>query len=121
MMILTDAGKAASATWQSRPAAYGNGTLWTITIGQRALSEVTGLTDAPDGSTLVEYSWKWAPNQLGETLQASVEQARVFFQRIRKGSADCRLWDDGWRCTLTSMNTSFEDAGQFTVPYQPSR
>jgi hypothetical protein len=118
VMVLTDAGKAASAAWQSRPAPLEKGTVWTIPIGDRPLSEVTGLTDAPDGSKTVEFVWKWKPNQLGDTLQSSVEQARAFFQRPRKGTADCRLWDDGWRCTLTSTNTSFEDVGQFSVPYQ---
>jgi hypothetical protein len=120
VMVLTDAGKAASTAWQSRPtsAPLENGTVWTIPIGDRTLSEVTGLTDAPDGSEIVEFTWKWRPNQLGDTLQASVEQARAFFQRARKGTADCRRWDDGWRCALTRMSTSFEDVGQFSVPYQ---
>jgi len=119
VMVLTDAGKAASAAWQARPAPVGKGTLWTVPIGQRDLSEVTGLTDAPDGSKVVEFTWKWSPNQLGETLRASVNQARAFFERTRNGTANCRLWDDGWRCRLTRMGTSFEDVGQFSMPYEP--
>jgi hypothetical protein len=118
VMLLTDAGKAASADWQAHPGAPGKGTTWTIPIGERALEDVTGLTDAPDGSKLVEYTWKWRPNSLGSTLAREVSQARAFFDRSRKGTADCRLWDDGWRCTLTTMSTSFEDVGQFWVPYE---
>lgn len=117
VMILTDAGKTASAEWQSRRGIPEKSTVWTVPIGQRELVEVTGLTDAPDGSKLVEFHWKWSPNRLGHALQEVVAQAGTFFQQSRQGSADCRLWDDGWRCTLMQMGNSFEDLGEFSLQY----
>jgi hypothetical protein len=117
VMVLTEAGKSASAAWQAGPGSSGKGTAWTIPIGQRELVDVTGLTDAPGGSKLVEFEWKWAPNRLGTTLDESIAEASVFFRKSRKGSADCQRWDDGWRCRLTHIGNAFDDLGQFSIPY----
>jgi len=114
-LVLTDKGKAASAMWQSRPDAQPGWKLWSVPIGERKLLEITGLTGAPDGSTLAEFTWRWMPNSLGGTLKGSVDQAQQFFERVRRGSAGCRRWDDGWRCKLAFMGTGFDDIGDFSI------
>jgi hypothetical protein len=74
-LVLTPQGKAASAAWQSRPDLPTGSTLWSVPVGDRELLEVTGLTGAPDGSTVVEFNWKWKSNHMGDTLAQSIDRA----------------------------------------------
>jgi hypothetical protein len=113
-MALTAAGNTASAKWQRGRASLAGETSWAVPIGQRELVQVTGLVAAPDGSTVVEFEWKWVPNETGTLLRRSVPQANNFFDRPKKGRANCRRWDDGWRCTLGMWTTAADGLGEFT-------
>lgn len=95
-MALTPAGEAASATWTPSD----EGVAWMVPIGRRELLDVTELSEAPDGSTQVQFEWKWAPNDTGTVLQRAVAAANAFFNQARTGRASCRQSDDGWQCQL---------------------
>jgi hypothetical protein len=99
-MTLTPAGESASATWTRGRAASGEGVAWMIPIGRRELLGVKKLSEAPDGSTQVEFEWKWTPNDTGTGLRKAVVEADSFFAQARPGRASCRQSDDGWRCQL---------------------
>jgi hypothetical protein len=115
-LVLTEQGRAASAAWKSRAGVPAGSTVWSVPVGERTFLEVTGLTAAPDGSTLAEFTWKWTPNGTGDTLKRTLDKARAFFDRTRQGSASCQLWDDGWSCRLANMGASFEDVGSLELP-----
>lgn len=111
---LTPAGAAASHTWTRARGSMAGETSWAVPIGRRELMAVTGLTPAPDGSTTTEFDWKWEPNDIGTSLRGSISDAERFFDRVRKGRATCRRWDDGWRCRLDTWTTVADAAGEFS-------
>jgi hypothetical protein len=110
-MALTPAGEAASSQWTRGRVASNQGTAWTVPIGRRELVGVTEVRPAPDGSTQVEFDWKWAPDETGMALRSSVPQASVFFDQARKGRASCRRRNDEWRCDL-AMWAMAADVGE---------
>jgi hypothetical protein len=71
-----------------------------VPIGRRELLGVRALSDAPDGSMVVQFDWKWIPNDTGAALREAVDDASVFFNQTRTGRASCRQSDDGWECQL---------------------
>lgn len=79
-IVLTPAGEVASAPWKQRPGPTRVGTEWIVPIGRRELVGVTGLTNAPDGSTEVMFDWRWTPNETGTALRTSVPETDRFFQ-----------------------------------------
>lgn len=99
-MALTPAGEAASARWTRGRVPSEEGVAWMIPIGRRELLSVKKLSEAPDGSTQVEFEWKWTPNDTGTALRKAVAKADGFFDQARPGRASCRQSDDGWRCQL---------------------
>ena len=112
-IALTATGEAASATWtRGRVASSPEGVAWSVPIGRRELIGVTRLTTAADGSTQVEFDWKWTPNDTGMALRTSIDGANLFFDQRRTGRASCRRFDEDWRCQL-ALWTSPEDAGEF--------
>lgn len=114
VFLLTPAGERASSGWTRARSPSAEETYWTVPIGRRTLTAVTGLTAAPDGSTLVAYEWKWTPNDMGRTLQEAVPKAQDFFARKRSARASCRQWDDGWRCELGLWMHPEEAFGEFS-------
>ena len=111
-IALTPAGQAASAQWTRGHDVSNEGIAWAVPIGRRELLAVTGLSTAPDGSTQVEFDWKWTPNETGIALRKSVDEADVFFDQARKGRASCRQSDDGWRCQLGMWMTPADALGE---------
>src|SRR5437879_2801694 len=97
---LTPGGMAASAQWAKGRSASGQGIVWIVPIGRRELVRVTKLTAAPDGSTQVEFDWKWTPNDTGVARQMATPNASTFFAQTKKSRASCRRADDRWRCVL---------------------
>jgi hypothetical protein len=114
---LTPAGVAASAQWTQGRSASGQGIVWMIPIGHRELVSVTKLTAAPDGSTQVEFDWKWTPNDTGVALQTAAPNASTFFAQTKKSRASCRRADDEWRCVLAPWATPADGLGELP-PWQ---
>ena len=108
-MALTPAGEAASATWTRGRVPSDEGVAWMVPIGRRQLLDVRELSEAPDGSTQVEFGWKWTPNDTGTALRRAVTGANVFFDQTRTGRASCRRYDEGWQCQLPSVWTTPAD------------
>jgi hypothetical protein len=111
-MMLTPAGHAASAQWTQERVGSGEGVAWGIPIGRRELVTVREPTSRPNGSSQVEFEWKWMPNDTGRALQASVPSAKGWFEQPRQGRADCLRMNDEWRCQLAMWRTP-SDAGEF--------
>ena len=114
-MALTPAGEAASGQWARRGVLGNQGTMWTVPIGRRELVDVTELAPAPDGSTQVEFDWRWVPNETGTAMRSSVPKADVFFNQTRKGRASCQR-DDEWQCKLGIWATAADALGELSVP-----
>ena len=112
-MALTPDGQAASALWIRGRVPSDQGTAWAIPIGRREILNVTEVATGPDGSTRVEFDWKWVSNETGSALRDAVPQADVFFDQTRKGRASCRRTDDQWQCVL-GMWTTAADVGEFS-------
>jgi len=112
-MALTSSGSAASAGWTRGRGDSTQGNAWAVPIGRRELVAVTKLADAPDGSTQVEFDWKWSANETGTSLRQSVPKADVFFGQTRKGRASCRRQNDAWRCALGMWMTPADGLGEF--------
>jgi hypothetical protein len=111
---LTPQGEAASATWTRGRVPSNEGVAWAIPIGRREVLAVRELKAAPDGSTQVEFDWKWIPNQTGAALRSAVDKANPFFDQPRIGRASCRRADDGWECRLpTGWTTPADAQGEF--------
>jgi hypothetical protein len=70
ILLLTPIGVTASAHWTQARRPYPDEAHWHLPIGDRTLIQITGLTAAPDGSTIAEFHWKWTSNKLGETLRS---------------------------------------------------
>lgn len=111
-MALTAAGHAASAQWTQGRVASGEGVAWGIPIGRREFVSVREPTAGPDGSSQVEFDWKWTANETGRALQESVPKAKAWFDQSRQGRASCRRLDDEWRCQMAMWRTP-ADAGEF--------
>lgn len=111
-MALTPAGEAASAQWISGRVVSNQGTAWEVPIGQREFLTVTEVATAPDGSTQLEFDWKWVPNETGTALRSSVPQADVFFDQMRKGRAACRRGGNDWQCQLGMWMTPADAVGE---------
>jgi len=99
-MASTPRGETASATWTRGRVPSDEGVAWIVSIGRRELLGVRELSEAPDGSTHVEFEWKWTPNDTGTALRKAVTSANAFFGQTRTGRATCRQRDDGWQCQL---------------------
>lgn len=80
-MALTPAGEAASAQWTRRRVALNQGTAWAVPIGRREFLGVTEVEAAADGSTQVEFDWRWVPNEIGAALRTSVPLYRAYGSR----------------------------------------
>jgi hypothetical protein len=52
--------------------------LYTIPVAQRKLVEVTQISMQNPSRAIVEYTWKWEPNKLGEMLDASGPMVKSF-------------------------------------------
>lgn len=111
-LALTPAGEAASAQWTRGNVASSAGTAWAVPIGRREFLTVSGLKTAPDGSSQVEFDWKWTPNEMGTSLRKSVGSADAFFDQGRKGRASCRQSDGGWQCRLGMWTTPADALGE---------
>lgn len=111
-MMLTPAGQAASAQWTQGRVGSGEGVAWGIPIGRRELVTVRESTSRPNGTSQVEFEWNWAPNEIGRALQASVPNAKPWFEQSRHGRADCVRVNDEWECQLAMWRTPAE-AGEF--------
>lgn len=84
-----------------------------VRLADRELVEVTGITKAGNQTAQAEYTWKEAPTAAGrafhpgsseyEGLPDTLRQALVGrnqtkdFDKLRRGRAVFRLYDDGWR------------------------
>jgi hypothetical protein len=99
-MALTPVGEAASGTWARGRVPSDEGVAWMVPIGRRELLGIRDLSEAPDGSTAVQFDWKWTPNDTGTALRKLLSNANVFFDQARAGRASCRQSDDGWECRL---------------------
>ena len=110
-MALTPAGQAASAQWTQGRIASGAGVAWRIPIGRRDFVTVREPTTRADGSSQVEFDWKWTANETGRALQESVLSAKAWFDQPRQGRASCRRLDDEWRCQLAMWRTPAEAGG----------
>lgn len=108
---LTPAGARASAQWRQSPDNSG-GTIWTVPIGRRELVAVTTLTTTSGGSTQVDFTWRWAPDETGVALRQSVNSARALFDATRTGQASCRRVNHDWRCQLALWTNAAEAAGE---------
>jgi hypothetical protein len=111
-MALTPAGQAASSQWTQGRIGSGEGIAWGIPIGRREIVTVREPTTGPDGSSQVDFDWKWTANETGRALQESVPNAKAWFDQPRQGRASCRRLDDEWRCQLAMWRTP-ADAGEF--------
>jgi hypothetical protein len=112
-LALTQSGEAASTRWTRQRGGSSEGMTWAVPIGRRGAINVTKLTIAPDGSTQVEFDWKWMPNDTGIVLRKSVQQANAFFDSVRKGRASCRRLDGQWQCQLGMWTTPADGLGEF--------
>jgi hypothetical protein len=111
-MALTPAGQAASAKWTQGRIASGEGVAWGIPIGRREIVTLREPTTGPDGSSQVEFGWKWTANETGRAMQESVPNAEAWFQQSRQGRASCRRVNDEWQCQMAMWRTP-ADAGEF--------
>jgi hypothetical protein len=90
-----------------------------VPIAEKELTEVTGVTKQGDTVLLVEYKWKWKPNEIGEALDSSTEEFKRLPEKIRsdllapeglksknqsmswggdqKATAKFQKYDEGWR------------------------
>ena len=84
-----------------------------VRLADRELVEVTGITKAGNQTAQAEYTWKESPTAAGrafapgsseyEGLPATLRQAlgernqTEDFDKLRRGRAVFRLYDDGWR------------------------
>ena len=62
----------------------------TVVLYRRHLVGVTGLSEQAQNAVLAEWSWEWAPIDVGKKLELrpfQPTQGRVLF----------RKYDDGWR------------------------
>lgn len=109
-MALTPHGEKASGGWRREQS--GSGTVWAVPIGQRELVAVTKLTTSSEGSTQLEFDWKWVPNETGSALRQSAPSAKALFDQTRKGRASCRRLDDEWRCQLGMWTTPADAFGE---------
>jgi hypothetical protein len=73
-LALTQSGEAASTRWTRQRGGSGEGVTWAVPIGRRRTINVTKLTTARDGSTQVEFDWKWMPTETGMVLRKFVPQ-----------------------------------------------
>jgi hypothetical protein len=112
-LALTESGAEASARWTRQRGGSTEGVTWAVPIGRRGAINVTKLTIGPDGSTQVEFDWKWMPNDAGIALRKSVPHADAFFDSVRKGRASCRRPDDQWQCQLGMWTTPADGLGEF--------
>lgn len=111
-MMLTPEGQAASAQWTQGRIGSGEGVAWGIPIGRREIVTVSEPTSRPNGSSQLEFEWKWIPNETGRALQASVSTAKAWFEQSRHGRADCVRVNDEFECQLAMWRTPAE-AGEF--------
>lgn len=111
-MALTPAGEVASAQWTRGRVVSNQGTGWAVPIGRRELVGVTAVEAAPDGSTQVEFDWKWVANETGAALRNSVPQAKGFFDQTRKSRASCRRTGGDWLCQLGMWGTPADAIGE---------
>jgi hypothetical protein len=84
-----------------------------VRLADKELVEVTGITKAGDQAAQAEYTWKESPTAAGrafapgspeyEGLPDALRQALMErnqtrdFDKVRRGRAVFRLYDDGWR------------------------
>jgi hypothetical protein len=111
-IVLTPAGETASAQW-TRGGAVSGGTAWAVPIGTRELVAVTEVATAPEGSSQVEFQWKWSPNETGTALRRLASKANVFFDQIKSNRASCRQSDGGWQCQLGMWTSAADAFGEF--------
>lgn len=104
-ITLTSAGQAASAGWRRGRVATGQGTAWGVPVGRREFISVTALTTAPDGSSSVEFDWKWRPNETGTALRQLIPEADALFDQVRRGRASCRPSNHSWQCQMAMWRT----------------
>ncbi len=86
---LTEKGRsAASKSPQS-------GNEWVVTIAQRVLVEVTGLTGGEGESkqALVEYTWKWQPTEAGMSFDVSSQAYQSLPAQIRQNMGGATFAD----------------------------
>lgn len=55
-----------------------DGTQYIVPLAERQMVEVSSVTMKGPNDALVEYTWKWAPNALGEKLDASSPLVKSF-------------------------------------------
>jgi hypothetical protein len=69
---LTERGKEASEQWEWRRSTTGDGVrtwdVWEIPVATRDLVQVSPPQSGVPDTAVVEFSWKWVPNPLGEKL-----------------------------------------------------
>jgi hypothetical protein len=91
-----------------------------IPIAQREfIGEVTGITKQGEVNVLVEFKWRWKPNEVGKSLDTTTDEFKQLPEKIRKdlvepniyvsqertrswgnerlGKAMFQKYDDGWR------------------------
>jgi hypothetical protein len=52
--------------------------VYTVPVAQRKLVEISKISMQSPSRALVEYSWKWEPNQMGELLDAAGPNVKSF-------------------------------------------
>lgn len=82
-----------------------------LTIPRPILIAVTEIAPA-DGSTQVEFDWKWTPKETDMDLRRSVPKATASFDQARHGRASCRRVDNEWHCELGMWTTPADALGQ---------
>ncbi|MCD9186342.1 MAG: hypothetical protein LUM44_07900 [Pyrinomonadaceae bacterium] len=89
--------------------------------------EITGITKQGENNSIVEFKWKWNPNEIGQSLDQSTEEYKKLPENLKKnlnevnpyisperfyswepdksrqGKAMFQKYDDGWRLTSLGL------------------
>lgn len=95
----------------------------TFPVAQREFIEVTGITKQGETQAMVEFTWRWKPNEIGKALDSSTSEFkslpvelqqllsgekipegaergtdwRIDWKEEKQGRAFFQKYDDGWR------------------------
>jgi hypothetical protein len=68
-----------------------------LKLGDSKLHEVTGIAKVNDSLYRVEFTWKWAPTDIGKVVAETYPQGPLKIDVPQKAIASLTKFDDGWR------------------------
>lgn len=98
-----------------------------IPLATAVFLEITGITKQGENNSVVEFKWKWNPNEIGKSLDQSTEEYKKLPEdlkkkltevnayispdrfhswepdKLRSGKAMFQKYDDGWRLTSLGL------------------